>query len=137
MLFGPATEEHFVLVGEEELDGEPVFRLKGKAGAVTLPNETSATDLVNRVVEYWVGASDFLVRRAVLNSEASFSVPTFSDQLVRETVRQTSEIVVTLSDFGKVVDIHAPDVPETEEPSAKVLIGTGRATGEHKGHGTE
>lgn len=115
MRFGPDTEEHFELLGEGELEGEAVYRLKGGAGAVWLPNVTSATDLANREVEYWVGASDFLVRKAVLHSEASFAVPTFSDQLVRETVRQTSDIVVTLSDYGKAVDIQAPNVSAGEE----------------------
>ncbi len=109
MRFGPETEEHFELLGEEELAGEAVYRLKGGAGAARLPNVTSATDLANRSVEYWVGASDFLVRRAVLHSEASFAVPTFSDQLVRETVRQVSDITVTLSEYGKAVDIEAPE----------------------------
>ena len=115
MRFGPETEEHFELLGEEELAGEAVYRLKGGAGAVRMPNLTSATDLANRQVEYWIGASDFLVRRAVLHSEASFAVPTFSDQLVRETVRQTSDIVVALSEYGKTVDIQAPDVLAGEQ----------------------
>ncbi len=115
MRFGPETEEHFELLGEETLEGEAVFRLKGGAGAVRLPNVTSATDLASREMEYWVGASDFLVRKAVLRSEASFAVPTFSDQLVRETVRQTSGIVVTLSDYGKAVDIQEPNATAGEE----------------------
>ena len=117
MRFGPETEAHFDLVGKEELNGEVVFHLKGGAAAVRLPNVSSATDLVNRQVEYWIGADDFLVRRAVLHSEASFAVPTFSDQLVRETVRQSSDIIVTLTEYGKTVDIQAPDIPDTEEPT--------------------
>ena len=117
MRFDAETEEHFVLVGEEELDGRAVLRLKGGAAVVQVPNVTSATDQVNREVEYWVDATDFLVRKAVLHSEASFAVPTFSDQLVRETVRQSSDIVVTLSDYGKAVDIQAPEEPSSEEPA--------------------
>ena len=117
MRFGPETEAHFDLVGKEELNGEAVFHLKGEAAAVRLPNVSSATDLVNRQVEYWISADVFLVRRAVLHSEASFAVPTFSDQLVRETVRQSSDIIVTLSEYGKTVDIQAPEIPDAEEPT--------------------
>ena len=120
MRFDAATEEHFELAGEVELDGEAVYHLKGGSEVVQVPNVTAATSHVNRRVEYWIGLDDYLVRKAVLFSEASFSVPTFSDQQVRETVRQTSEIVVTLSEYGKAVDIQAPDLP-AEEPTTSAV----------------
>ncbi len=93
--------EGFNPVIEEELVGERVYYLKGSVSREEMadllddPEETFSEG----EVEYWVGAEDFLVRKMAvrgISPEDGFG-------------SSTMEAEMRLSDYGKPVNIQAPD----------------------------
>ena len=51
-------------------------------------------------VEYWIGTEDFLVRKIAIRSESPAGVG---------GAASVTEVVMTLFDYGKPVDIEAPE----------------------------
>ena len=97
------------VMGVEDLDGVQVYYLKG-----TIPVDAAADltgDLgINEVsqdspidVEIWVGVDDSLVRRMSIGFQDK-------DELSGQTI--TALTVMTYSDYGKDVDIQAPEVAQ-------------------------
>ena len=112
--FDPEDTENLVLIGEEELDGEKVYHLKGILAS-------DAGGLLNSVVhgswfmvtpmgeviveaEFWVGVEDFLIRRIIQNTHIELSADT------GERGELSLELDMRLSDYGKSMDIQAPDI---------------------------
>ena len=94
--------ELFEPVARQELEGEPVYYLAGPLSGEALANviddaETPPDALGE--IEYWVGVGDRLVRKTAIRFELS------------QAGAGTSKIeaVMRLSDFGKPVDIQAPE----------------------------
>ena len=102
--FDSEVVEGFTLVGEERLDGERVYHLKGpvSGGALADLLDDSQVEDGEGEVEYWIGVEDFLVRKAGIQVE----VP--ADDSGVDAFRM--QVVMTLSDYGKSVDIQAPEV---------------------------
>ena len=71
----PETVAEFVMVGEEELDGEPVFHLKGSLSGDALANALDDERYQSvpgaGEFEYWIGLGDFLVRKTEMRIEVS------------------------------------------------------------------
>ena len=97
------------VMGVEDLDGVQVYFLKG-----TIPVDAAADltgDLgINEVsqdspidVEIWIGVDDSLVRRMSIGFQDK-------DELSGQTI--TALTVMTYSDYGKDVDIQAPEVAQ-------------------------
>ena len=97
------------VMGVEDLDGVQVYYLKG-----TIPVDAAADltgDLgINEVsqdspidVEIWIGVADSLVRRMSIGFQDT-------DELSGQTI--TALTVMTYSDYGKDVDIQAPEVAQ-------------------------
>ena len=119
--FDPDSMENLVLIGEEELDGEKVYHLKGSLAS-------DAEGLLNSVpgslvmvipiggvlvgVEFWIGVEDFLVRRTIQNIDIELS----SD--MGKGGELSLELDMRLSDYGKSVDIQAPDMESTSGTEA-------------------
>ena len=95
--FAPAVIEGFTLVGEVQLDGERVYHLRGpvtgQALADLLDNPQAADD--EGEVE------DFLIRKTAVQAEAAEDGGGMSTS--------KTQVVMTLSDYGKPVDIQPPD----------------------------
>lgn len=107
--------ERFSLVGKEVLYGESVYHLKGaisgeaRSGLLDGPYaETGGGEVEywSGTAEYWVGVKDFLVRRAVLQTEVP--VDKSMDDSGADTLK--TKYVAILSDYGKPVDVQAPEV---------------------------
>lgn len=107
---GPEVIEGFTLAGEEmlggALSGERVYYLSGPVSGETLAQllDDPETREGTGEVEYWIGVYDFLVRKTVIR----FTLPVDDD--AAEADAFTGWVAITLSDFGKPVDIQAPEV---------------------------
>ena len=111
--FDPEGVENLVLIGEEELDGEKVYHLRGflagDAGGLlnSAPGALVWMTPLGEVVvevELWIGIGDFLVRRTVQYIDIELS----SD--ITEGGELNLKLDMRLSDYGDPVDIQAPDV---------------------------
>ena len=109
----PEGMKNLALIGEEELDGEKVYHLKGSlagdAGGLlnSVHRALAGVTLLGEVVveaEFWIGAGDFLVRRTIQNVDVELS----SD--IGEGGELHLELDMRVSDHGDPVDIQAPDV---------------------------
>ena len=95
-----------ILVGEELLDGTPVYHLRGvppRAMFAESEGETRA--------DLWIGIEDFLVRQFQAEGTVSLKdidLP-FGEGLVADVVRL--DVTVTLLEHGRPVTIVAPAVP--------------------------
>ena len=98
-----------MLIGEEELDGEKVYHLRGSlaSDAGGLLNSVSGalvgmTPLGEVVVEveFWIGVGDFLVRRTIQNIDIELS----SD--IGEGGELNLELDMRLSDYGAEAIAH-------------------------------
>ena len=100
--FDPDTVAGFNLVGIVQLDDEHVYHLRGPVTGDALADLLDDSPVQGRhgEVDYWIGIEDSLVRRVAIRTE----VPAGSDGSTSVT-----EVVMTLSDYGKPVDIEAPD----------------------------
>ena len=105
--FDEAAFEEITLVGVEELGGVQVYRMQG-----TLPADAAAemtgdsslsegTEAAPFEVSLWTGVEDSLIRRISLSFQDT-------DALSGQTI--IGHTVMTYSDYGKVVDIQAPEV---------------------------
>ena len=96
--------EGFTLVGEERLDGERVYHLKGPVSGEALADLLDDSQVENGEgeVEYWIGIEDFLVRKTGIQVELPV------DDSGADTFKM--QVVMTLSDYGKSVDIQAPEL---------------------------
>ena len=101
--FDPEVVEGFNLVGEEQLDGEHVYHLKGTVSGEALADLLDDLQVGDGKgeVEYWIGVQDFLVRKTAIQAELS------ADDGGTNALKM--QIVMTLSDYGKPVDIQAPE----------------------------
>ena len=111
--FDPEGMENLVLVGEEELNGEKVYHLRGSLASAVggllnfVPGALVGMTPLGEVVveaEFWIGVGDFLVRRTIQN----IAIELFSD-----FGELNLELDMRLSDYGDPVDIQAPDVEST------------------------
>ena len=114
--FDPDGMENLVLIGEEELDGEKVYHLRGflasDAGGLlnSVPGALVGMTPLGEVVvevEFWIGVGDFLVRRTIQNIDIELSSG------IGEGGELNLELDMRLSDYGGPVDIQAPDVEST------------------------
>ena len=105
----PAVVEDFVLVGEEELDGERVYHLGGPVPGTTLADllDDPGVEGGEGEVEYWIGVKDLLVRRTAVELEVLQD-----DPITGEAIMLKMTAVATLSDYGKPVDIQEPEVED-------------------------
>ncbi len=110
--FGPELIEGFTLAGKELRGGGRVYYLSGPVSGETLAHmlDDPETREGTGEVEYWIGVDDFLVRKTVIR----FALPANDNPLEADTF--TAWIAITLSDFGKPVDIQPPDVPSPLSP---------------------
>ena len=112
--FDPEDTENLVLIGEEELDGEKVYHLKeilasdagGLLNSVVHGSWFMVTPMGEVIVEaeFWVGVEDFLIRRIIQNTHIELSADT------GERGELSLELDMRLSDYGKSMDIQAPDM---------------------------
>ena len=106
--FAPEVAEGFTLVGEEQLAGERVYYLRGPVSRQALSDllDDPQVEGGEGEVEYWIGVEDFLVRKA----EIRFELPV--DDSINDSGADTlkMQVVMVLSDYGKPVDIQAPEV---------------------------
>jgi hypothetical protein len=86
--------EDLKLVGEENLDGAPVYHVAG-----TFPMKAAGLVEGDLLIEYWIGSEDALPRQITAHGDltASGAMPT-----------STITITMQLSDFGKQAAIAAP-----------------------------
>ena len=103
---GAALAGNVILVGEELLDGTPVYHLRG------VPRRAMFAESEGEVrADLWIGVEDFLVRQFQAEGPVSLKdidLP-FGEGLVAEVVRL--DITVALSEHGRPVTIVAPSVP--------------------------
>ena len=95
------------LIGVVDLDGMNVYYLKGALPAVAAASLTGDPSIVNKSpdepieTEIWIGAEDFLVRKVGVRY---FQTDPISN------ISLSGQTVMTFSDYGKGVDIQAPEV---------------------------
>ena len=99
--------ELITLVGVVDLDGVSVYYLSGALPADAAADLVADPTLVNKAydapveTEIWIGVEDFLVRKLGLRFEQTDSVSGTS---------LAGQTIITYSDYGKAVDIQAPEV---------------------------
>ena len=99
--FAPDVAAQFTLRATR-LNGERVYHVTGPVTDQTLVSLLDDTPVRGRQgeVEYWIGVDDYLVRRAEIRAES----PADDGAAATKT-----RVVMTVSDYGKSVDIQAPD----------------------------
>ena len=105
--FGSEVTQGFVPVGEESLDGESVYHLRGPVSGEVLAEMLNDPSIGNGEgeVEYWIGVGDSLVRKVVIEMEV-----TEEDPITNTTVMMAMTAVTVLSNYNKPVDIQEPEV---------------------------
>ena len=99
--------ELITLVGVVDLDGVSVYYLSGALPAGAVADLVADPTLVNKAhdapveTEMWIGVEDFLVRKLGVRFEQTDSVSGTS---------LAGQTIITYSDYGKAVDIQAPEV---------------------------
>ena len=99
--------ELITLVGMVNLDGVSVYHLSGALPADAAADLVGDSSLENKAydapveTEMWIGVEDFLVRK--LGVRFKQTEPTSGTSLAGQTI-------MTFSDYGKAVDIQAPEV---------------------------
>ena len=99
--------ELITLVGVVDLDGVSVYYLSGALPADAAADLVADPTLVNKAydapveTEIWIGVEDFLVRKLGFRFEQTDSVSGTS---------LAGQTIITYSDYGKAVDIQAPEV---------------------------
>ena len=99
--FAPETAAEFTL-RVTRLNGERVYHVMGPVTDMELVALLDDAPIRGRhgEVEYWIGIDDSLVRRAVIRTES----PGGDGGAATKT-----RVVMTVSDYGKSVNIQAPD----------------------------
>ena len=99
--FAPEAAAGFTLRAAR-LNGERVYHVRGPVTDETLVVLLDDTPVRGRQgeVEYWIGVDDSLVRRAEIRAES----PAADGAAATKT-----RVVMTVSDYGKSVNIQAPD----------------------------
>ena len=116
----PVIAQGPTLLGQEDLNGQRVYHLKavmsGKALAEALDLQPSGSWKGD--VEIWVGVNDFLIRKSLIQIESPVDTRSFTAGANPITTR----VMMSLSDFGKTVDIQAPQVqiPGAAKPPGPV-----------------
>ncbi len=107
--FGPEVAQGFVLIGEEALGDERVYRLRGPVPGEVLAEMLNDPSVENGegVVEYWIGVEDSLARKVVIEMEIAED-----DPISNSTIMMTMTAVTVLSDYNKPVDILEPRVED-------------------------
>lgn len=107
----PEVTGGFILVDEGRLDGEDIYYLRGSITGKALSDVLDDSDVGygDAQVEYWIGAENFAVRKAEIR-EIRIEEPAGKDVLNGTADSYVTEATVVLSDFGKPVDIQAPEV---------------------------
>ena len=90
------------LVGEETLDGERVYRLRGAPPPATVGGVATA--------DFWIGVEDFLIRQ--ITAEGSMALEDVADALGGGGLSGTATLsmTITFSRYGEPVVIEAPEV---------------------------
>ena len=107
----PEAIDLIVLAGVEELNGESVYYLQGQlpadAVAALVGDPSIEDDALGAPVdmEIWIGVADFLVRKLGVRFQVTDP---------RTGSNMTAQTVMTFSDYGKPVDIQAPEVEERD-----------------------
>ena len=99
--FAPETAAQFTL-RVARLNGRRVYHVTGSVTDKEIVGLLDDAPVRGRtgVVEYWIGIDDSLVRRAVVRTES----PGGDGAAATKT-----SVVMTVSDYGKTVNIQAPD----------------------------
>ena len=99
--------ELITLVGVVDLDGVSVYYLSGALPAGAAADLVADPTLVNKAydapveTEMWIGVEDFLVRKLGVRFKQTDAVSGTS---------LAGQTIMTFSDYGKAVDIQAPEV---------------------------
>ena len=106
--FEPDVVEGFTLYAQEYLEGRQVYYIKGPIPLDILPELVGSlpVEQAHSEVEFWIGVDDFLVRKSRIFAE--LALPGKADSA--RAYNLSSRIVLTLSDYGKPVDIRSPNV---------------------------
>ena len=89
-----------ISTNEQELDGERVYYVTGPPAQDSRYPLLDGAHSIDGVVDYWIGAEDHLLRR--------LEISVVSVGLTRDAETQRLNGFVTLSDYGKTVDIRPP-----------------------------
>ena len=116
--FDPEVAGGFTLVGKEQLDGETVYRLQGVLSGDDLAKllDGPQSALATSQVEYWIGVDDFLLREIRFHIEQAVEGTVDGPIVDAEGAPPLSVFALSmdsgikLSDYGKQVDIQAPEV---------------------------
>ena len=108
---------------EQELDGVRVYYVTGPAAQGRRYPLLDRAPGIDGVVDYWIGAEDHLLRR--------LEISVVSVGLTRDAGTQRLNGFVTLSDFGRTVDI-SPPAPEgaddhSNSPASATEISVGES----------
>ena len=125
--FALEMPERFSVVGKEYLDGELVYHVRGAISGEAqadlfdgphAENDGAEVEYWSAEAEYWIGVEDFLVRKVVLQTE----VPV--DKSITDSGADTQKTmcVAILSDYGKPVDVQAPEVGDFPRFSLEDLV---------------
>jgi hypothetical protein len=107
--FDPAEMRDLIVVGEETLDGTPVYHLRGKASGAQLGDEMAGTE-GELQLEYWIAVEDGRLRQATMEGELSEE---------GTTIGLTT--TATYSGYGQVVTIEPPDIATAAAAGAAIL----------------
>lgn len=98
------------LIGEDVLDGVPVFRLQG-----TPPSDAFGTTEGGKVVaEFWIGTEDYLFRKITASGEIVLDggINPLAGQVAGDLSDETAtlDLTITFSSFNEPIEIEAPEL---------------------------
>lgn len=99
----PTEIQNLSYAGQESIAGITVSHLTG-----TIPAEAIGEHGEDLQLDYWIGVEDYLIRRISLAGEIEYMEQGFRSGSVPGSISMT--MTMTLSDFGKRVEIQAPDI---------------------------